>query len=256
MKALASVLLCCAMSACSSLGVEEFGVYDPHERANRTSYEATETIDARIVRPVARGYQKITPGWLEKGIANVFQNLGTLPSAINGFLQGKPAGGATDLARVLVNTTVGVGGFFDPASAWGLPYQEEDFGQTLAVWGMTRSRYVYAPLVGPTTLRDLPSLLVRGYLPRLVLGSDYHWGVTALDVVSKRAALLSASDVRDASALDPYVFTRDAYYQRRKFLIYDGQPPLEDLFDEFDEFDDLDETEVEAFADDAAPAAL
>ena len=253
MKALAAVLLCSAMSACSSLGSEDFGVYDPHESVNRTSYEATETVDARILRPIARGYQNVTPGWLEKGIENVFQNLVTLPSAINGFLQGKPTGGATDLARVLVNSTVGLGGFFDPASAWGLPYQEEDFGQTLAVWGMTRSRYVYAPLVGPTTLRDLPSLLVRGYLPRLVLGPDYHWGVTALDVVSARAALLSASDVRDASALDPYVFTRDAYYQRRKFLIYDGQPPLEDLFDEFEEFD---ETEVETVDDATAPAAL
>ena len=113
--------------------------------------------------------------------------------------------------------------------------QEEYFGQTLAVWGVKRSRYIYVPMLGPSTLRDLPSTLVRTIIPRLVLGNDYHWGMTVVDLVSARADLMTATQVRDASALDPYAFTRDAYYQRRKFLSFDGDPPVDDFFDEFEE---------------------
>ena len=103
---------------------------------------------------------------------------------------------------------------------------------------MTRSRYIYVPFLGPSTVRDLPSTLVRSLLPRLILGHDYHWGVSVVDIMSARAELLTASDVRDASAIDPYAFTRDAYYQRRKFVIYDSAPPLDDFFDEFEEYDE------------------
>ena len=223
---------------CGAIPTDDFEVYDPLEEFNRTSYEISDSVDRAVLTPVARGYQAVVPDWLELGISNVFQNLRTIPSSINGFLQGKPARGGTDFARVVVNSTVGIGGFFDVASKWGLEYQNEDFGQTLAVWGVKKTRYIYVPMMGPTTLRDLPSTIVRGYVPRLIFGSDYHWGISVLDVVNTRAQLLSASDVRDASALDPYAFTRDAYFQRRKFLIYDGDPPLDDFFDEFEEFDE------------------
>ena len=243
MKRLLAALAWLGVAGCASLGGEEYAVYDPYEDANRVVYDVVDAVDRHTLTPVARGYQKITPGWLERGISNVFQNMRTVPSALNGYLQGKPGSGSTDLARVLINSTVGIGGFFDVASRMDLRYQEEDFGQTLAVWGVTRSRYIYVPFLGPSTLRDLPTTLVRSYVPRLILGSEYHWSVSAVDAISTRADLLSATDVRDASALDPYAFTRDAYFQRRKFLVYDGRPPLEDLFDEFEEFEEFDDAD-------------
>ena len=238
-------LICCSylVAACSHLPVEDYEVYDPYEKFNRGSYVVSDVADKRLVTPVAKAYQYITPNWLERGIGNVFLNLRTISSSVNGFLQGKPKAGATDFARIVVNSTVGLGGFFDVASGWKLPYQNEDFGQTLAVWGVKKTRYIYVPFMGPTTVRDLPSTLLNSYLPSLVLGTEYHWSIGVLDVVSNRAELIRATEIRDASALDPYAFTRDAYFQRRKFLIYDGSPPIDDFFDDFDDLDDLDETD-------------
>ena len=223
------------MGGCSTLQGDDYAVYDPGERFNRASYDATEAVDRRVIAPVARGYKAVTPNRLQRGILNVFHNLRGIDSAVNGFLQGKPRAGTTDLARVVINSSIGLLGFFDVASRWGLRDQQEDFGQTLAVWGVKRTRYVYVPFLGPSTVRDLPSTLVRSFMPRLILGSDYHWSLSGLDLISARADLLGATRVRDASALDPYAFTRDAYYQRRKFLIFDGDPPVEDFFDEFED---------------------
>ncbi|MEM7097581.1 MAG: VacJ family lipoprotein [Pseudomonadota bacterium] len=234
------LVFCLALSGCATLEGEDYDTYDPWEGFNRTSYEVSDAVDRTVLVPVARVYKKVTPDWLESGIGNVFLNVRTISSSANGFLQGKPESGFTDLGRILINTTVGIGGFFDVATPWGLRFQNEDLGQTLAVWGVTKSRYIYVPFMGPTTLRDLPSNFINSYIPRALFGSDYHWSLSALDVVNTRAQLLSASAVRDASALDPYAFTRDAYFQRRKFLIYDGDPPIEDFFDDFgdDDFED------------------
>ena len=234
--AVAAVLIW--LCGCTTLDGPEFGTYDRQERANRASYAVSDAVDRHALLPVARAYRAVLPDWMERGVSNVFANLRTVPSSFNGFAQGKPGRGGTDLARFAINTTLGVGGIFDVASRWNLRASEEDFGQTLAVWGYRRSRYIYVPFLGPSTLRDLPSTLIRGFIPRLLIGSEYHWGYGALDVVSTRAGLLTASDVRDASALDPYAFTRDAYLQRRRFLIYDGDVPLDDFFDEFEEFDE------------------
>jgi phospholipid-binding lipoprotein MlaA len=229
-----------AMSGCNSLPVDDYAVFDPHEKGNRVSYRVSDAVDEAVIAPVARGYRYVTPDWLERGIGNFFTNLRTLPSALNGFLQGKPARGGTDFARLVINSTVGVAGFFDVARSWGLEFQDEDFGQTLAVWGVKKSRYIYVPFLGPSTLRDLPTTLIRGSIPRLIIGSDYPWALSGLDLIQVRASVLGATDARQASALDPYAFTRDAYFQRRKYLIYDGAPPLDELFEEFDEFEDDD----------------
>jgi len=210
-------------------------VFDRSEGFNRASYGLSDRVDRAALLPVAKGYDKVAPGWLQTGVLNIFENLRTVGSSINGFLQAKPKSGATDLARLLINSSIGVGGFFDVASRWDLRFQQEDFGQTLAVWGVARSRYIYVPFLGPSTWRDLPSTFIRSATPRLILGSQYHWAMSGLDVVSTREDLIASTRVRDASALDPYAFTRDAYYQRRKYLIYDGDPPLDDFFDEFDE---------------------
>ena len=242
------ILALVTAGGCASLSDgDDYAVFDTAEGFNRGSYEFTDKVDRAALVPVARGYRWITPDWIETGVANMFTNLTTITSSLNGFLQGKPVSGFTDLGRVLINTTIGVGGFFDPATDLGLKYQQEDFGQTLAVWGWTKSRYVYIPFMGPSTIRDLPSVAINAYLPRLLFGSSYPWGVSALGVVSSRAELLSTTDLRDASALDPYVFTRDAYFQRRKFLVYDGRPPLEDLFEDdfFEDDEDFDDEDDE-----------
>ncbi len=231
------LLVLFTLVGCVSLDTPDYGVLDPHEAGNRASYSLTDWVDKKAIGPAARAYRAATPGWIRAGVGNFFANLRGIDSAINGFLQGKAKSGATDLARLLLNSTVGVGGFVDVAGSSGLLHQEEDLGQTLATWGITRTRYVYLPLLGPATLRDLPGKLIHTALPRLVLGGGYAWWVGGLDLLSTRADLLTATDVRDASALDPYAFTREAYYQRRKYLIFDGDPPFDDFFDDVDEVD-------------------
>ena len=227
-----------SQAACAALAGPDYGVYDENEGFNRGSYDFSEAVDRNALAPIARGYQSIAPDLLETGISNFFANLRSLDSSANGFLQGKPKRGATDSLRFLINSTIGLGGLFDVATPAGLPHQNEDIGQTLAVWGWKKSRYVYVPLVGPSTVRDLPMLALRGILPRLVLGDVHNLGISGLDVVSARADSLALTDTRDASAFDAYVFTREAYTQRRKFLIFDGNPPMEEFDDFFDDFDE------------------
>ncbi|MEM7077459.1 MAG: VacJ family lipoprotein [Pseudomonadota bacterium] len=246
MRPVAGLLLLLLLAGCSALKGHEYAVIDPSENANRASYRISDGVDRAVLIPVAQGYRSVTPDWVEKRLVRFFVNLRHVPSALNGALQGKPARAATDLGRFLVNSTVGVAGLFDVASDFGWRFGNEDFGQTLAVWGYTRSRYIYVPFLGPSTVRDLPTTLFRGALPRVMLGSQYHWGVGVADVVSRRAGLLDATRARDTTALDGYAFTRDAYFQQRTHAVYDGAPPLDDLFDEFDEFDD---DELEDLAD-------
>ena len=225
-------------AACATLEGPDYGVYDENESFNRGSYDFSEAVDRNALAPIARGYQAIVPDLLETGISNFFANLRSLDSSANGFLQGKPKRGAADSLRFIINSTIGLGGLFDVATPAGLHHQNEDLGQTLAVWGWKKSRFVYVPLVGPSTVRDLPVLVVRGILPRLVLGGVHNLGVSGLDVVSTRADALALTETRDAAALDAYVFTREAYLQRRKFLIFDGDPPREEFDDFFDDFDE------------------
>lgn len=226
------------LGGCASLEGPEYGAYDPYEKFNRGSYGFSDAADKNVLIPVVKGYQAVTPEWLRNGIGNVFSNLRELDSALNGYLQLKPGSGTTDLARVALNTTVGIGGFFDVATSGGLIYQEEDLGQTLAVAGITRTRYVYVPLAGPTTVRDAPYSFIRAWWPRLLLGSAYGWWMGIIDLLNTRAEVLAVTEARDASALDPYAFTREAYYQRRKFLIYDGDPPMDDFFDDYEDEDE------------------
>jgi len=207
------------------------------------------------LKPVARGFKRVVPGFLRQGIQNFFSNVRGVDSAVNGFLQGKPRRGFTDVGRVLVNTTLGIGGLFDPATDMGLQFQDEDFGQTLAVWGYTESAYVYLPVVGPVTVRDIPVVVLRFAVPRFVLGENYTLGVGALDVVALRSEALALTQARDAAALDPYAFTREAYYQRRKFQIFDGAPPQDEFFDEFEdeEFEEEPETNPDSGSEFVSP---
>ena len=215
--------------------MEPYEAYDPHESLNRPVYRAFDAVDRRVLQPVARGYKRVMPNWAETGVANFFANLRDVDGALNALLQGKPGAAGRDLSRVVINSTIGIGGLIDVAGKSGLQPSGEDFGQTLAVWGVTRTRYVYTPPLGPTTVRDLPGAALQGATPGLLLGGGYTWWLGLLDLLSARAGALAATDARDVAALDPYAFTRDAYFQRRQFVIFDGDPPVEDFFDEFDD---------------------
>ncbi|MYI69636.1 MAG: VacJ family lipoprotein [Boseongicola sp. SB0673_bin_14] len=237
LKALALVAALLLQTACASLEGPDYGVYDKAPEFNRASFEVSESLDNNLFEPLAQGYRDLMPGPIEAGVLNFFSNLRTVDSSVNGFLQGKPKRGGIDLMRLLLNSTVGIAGLFDVATPAGFAAQNEDFGQTLAVWGWRNSRYVYVPLVGPSTIRDLPSMAIRAFTPRLLIGSGYPLWATGIDLVAARADALALTDTRDAAALDPYAFTREAYYQRREFQIFDGNPPLDDFDDFFDDTD-------------------
>lgn len=235
-------------SGCAGLSGPEYGTYDGAEGFNRSSYKITDWVDRNALVPVARGYNRITPVFWRTGVSNVFANLRNIDSSINGLLQGKLRKSGTDFSRVLVNSTVGIAGIFDVATKVGLVHGEEDLGQTFAVWGKTRSNYLFVPVAGPSAVRDAPGALIKAWMPRILLGSHYSIWLGLLDGLNARAEALVLTDARDSSALDPYVFTRDAYFQRRKFLVYDGDPPIDDFFDD-ESFEDEDD-EFDAEEDD------
>lgn len=208
---------------------------DPLEEFNRGVYKFNDTVDRAALKPVAKGYQKVAPGWIRRGIGNFFSNLEYPITIVNQFLQGKGVTGLKDTGRFILNTTLGVGGLFDVATPVGLEAHDEDFGQTLAVWGVHSGPYLHLPLFGPSTLRDAPSRAVDYFLDPLTHG-DLHWeeewGQRTLDVVHTRAELLALDPTLERS-FDPYAFMRAAWLQRREFEIFDGNPPPETLDEEF-----------------------
>ncbi|MFK7731111.1 MAG: VacJ family lipoprotein [Pseudomonadales bacterium] len=239
---IATCLLIASLASCSTLQGPELGVYDRNESINRSSFNIMEGFDTFIGKPAARAYQTLLPDWAEKGISHFFLNLRTVDSALNAYLQGNVEAGTKNVGRVLINSTLGVGGLFDVASQMNIDYRQEDFGQTLAHWGYTRSRYVYFPVIGPTTVRDLPGDLFHLIIsPRLLLGNGYDVWVGSVDTLSRRSDALLLTDARDDAALDKYIFTREAFNQKRRFDILNGQLPVDDsMFDDLDDWDDLD----------------
>ncbi|CAH9019583.1 VacJ family lipoprotein [Candidatus Nitrosacidococcus sp. I8] len=220
---------------------------DPFERLNRTAYKMNEVTDRLLMKPVAKGYQKAVPGPIKKGIHNFFGNIDDVIVLVNDFLQGKFQHGITDMARVLTNSTVGLIGFVDMASLGGMKKHNEDFGQTLAVWGVKPGPYLIMPMSGPSTVRDAIGYGMYGaawpitYFPSLGI----RLGLSAVRTIDMRANLLAAKDILDESSLDPYVYMREAYFQRREFEIHDGKVPAKDSYDNFD-FDDSDDDEDSA----------
>ena len=216
---------------------------DPLESLNRKIFAFNETADRWILKPVAKGYQKITPDPVEKGIGNVFSNLFEVTTIVNGLLQGKLVQAGADTGRFLINSTVGVVGIFDVASKIGLEKNNEDFGQTLGYWGIGPGPYLVVPLFGPYTLRDGIGDITQAYSTGYVNHIDHPRSRNqffATDKVNQRAELLKAEELVSG---DRYTFIRDAYLQRREYLVKDGQ--VEDDFgdDEYGEgsFDDWDE---------------
>lgn len=200
---------------------------DPLEPFNRAMYSLNDMLDRAFFKPLAQGYQLIVPGPVDKGVTNFFNNLEDVTTAVNNLLQLKVGRAVNDLGRVVVNSTLGIGGLFDVASNMDLPRHDEDFGQTLGTWGVASGPYLVLPVIGPTTGRDAVGVVVDWFTDPVTYVQDdtVRWSLRGLDFVDTRADLLSASKVVDQAALDPYAFVRDAYLQRRQNAVYDGNPP-------------------------------
>jgi phospholipid-binding lipoprotein MlaA len=225
-KLLMGLALAGLMSGCATLPSGERDPRDRFERTNRAVYKFNDALDRGVGQPVAKAYVKLTPAPVRKGVGNFFRNL-TYPTVIvNDLLQLKVKGFATDTARLVVNTTLGIGGLFDPASQFGMPTGDEDFGQTLGHWGVPPGPYMVLPVLGPSNVRDTAGLVGDHFTdPKSYVNNNYvYWGVTGLELVDERAELLATDDVL-ARAYDPYAFMRNAYLERREYLVKDGNVP-------------------------------
>ena len=199
---------------------------DPLERYNRHMTDFNDRVDRAALKPVAQAYSDYVPSPVRECVGNIFGNIADVPNALNNLLQGKPAAAVSDLCRVVINTTVGVLGCFDVAGKAGLEKSDEDFGQTLGRWGLGSGPYFVWPFLGPSTIRDSAGRVVGIYTDPLVyLGwVDTRNALYATRLVDARAHLLPAEKLLEG-ALDRYQFIRDAYLQRRRNLVYDGNPP-------------------------------
>ena len=203
---------------------------DPYEKFNRRFYEVTEDIDRGIFEPVADSYIENIPDSVRESVGNFYSNLAYPNVALNALLQGKVKQGIGDGLRFIVNTTVGLGGIFDPAASLGLEKNDEDFGQTLGVWGVDNTSYMYIPILGPSSNRDLIGLPVTIasnmlFYAGFFVGAPVTVPLGLLAAVDKRAQHTEQMRIRDQAALDRYIFTREAYWQYRENLVFDGKPP-------------------------------
>lgn len=202
---------------------------DPLEPMNRVLYQIHDVADTAVLKPVAETYVAVIPSLVRTGVSNLFQNIDDLFSALNGMLQGKPDKAGTDFARVMLNTGFGLGGIFDLASQVGMERGNEDFGQTFGVWGFPQGPYLFIPLIGPSSFRDGTGLVVRTALGPIgyIEEEAVRYSLYVLYGVDTRARLLETTTLVEQAALDKYVFIRNAYLQRRRYLVYDGKPPPE-----------------------------
>jgi len=193
---------------------------------NRAVFGFNQGLDRKVLRPVAEGYVAHVPDPVRSCVSNMFSNLGDIFTSVNQLLQGEPRKAVSDISRFGVNTTVGVLGCFDPATSLGLTKHKRDFGETLALWGTPPGPFVVLPLFGPSTVRDTVGL-VPNWLLDPVGNIDNGAAAVALTgtrTVSNRASLLGTTDLIDQAALDPYLFTRDAFLAHRLYEIHDDRP--------------------------------
>jgi phospholipid-binding lipoprotein MlaA len=234
-----AALAATALAGCAT--VQNPDPRDPWEPMNRATFEFNDGLDRVVLKPVAEAYQFVLPELVRAGVRNFFENLRDPWIALNQLLQGKVEEALSDGWRFIANSTFGLGGIFDIATDMRMPKHNEDFGQTLAVWGVDFGPYLVLPLLGPSSVRDGAGTLVASqmYLPWQLpkwLDVDHRvaWqnSLTIVDVIQTRANLLDATDLLEQAALDRYAFLRNAYFQRRRNLIYDGNPPPLPLRDE------------------------
>lgn len=220
------------LCVCASVAMVPFAANaatedDPWEGFNRVVFKFNDTLDTYALKPLAQGYQYVTPQFLEDGIHNMYRNFGDVRNLANNILQAKPEAAGVDTARLLMNTIIGVGGFFDVGTKMGLQRSSEDFGQTLGRWGVSSGPYVVLPLLGPSTVRDTVALYPDSFTEpyRYINDVPSRNSVTGLEIIDKRASLLSAEKLITG---DKYIFIRNAYLQSREFKVKDGQ--VEDDF--------------------------
>ena len=225
---LRAAVLCGALSlsllgGCATTGNPR----DPLEPLNRAVYTFNDGVDALFVKPFAEFYRLIVPEFARTGVSNFFSNINDVIVFANNLLQGKVTHAASDMGRILVNSTAGVLGLFDVATGLGMEKHNEDFGQTLGYWGIADGPYLVLPFLGPSSFRDGVGWIGDIYTwPISYIEDDRtRYAVTGFRFVTLRADLLEASRILETAALDPYEFVRDAYLQRRRNLVYDGNPP-------------------------------
>jgi phospholipid-binding lipoprotein MlaA len=252
--ALALLALVMGLAGCATLPNGKPDPHDRFERLNRSVYKFNTTLDHAILRPITRAYVKATPQPVRTSVNNVVSNLAYPVTLVNDFLQGKFSDGMTDTARLLVNSTIGIGGLFDPASGMGLDQHHQDFGLTMGRWGMRSGPYLMLPFLGPSTVRDafglVPDYLLLHEIETVQLFDNnayIEWSLFSIGTINRRSQLLDEDRILDRT-YDPYAFLRGAYLQRRDYLIHEGQAPSPE-----EEFPDADMTGAEPPAPPTTP---
>ncbi|HEX3396989.1 MAG TPA: VacJ family lipoprotein [Steroidobacteraceae bacterium] len=233
MRALLGVVVAVALTGCVTLPPNaKPAPQDPWESWNRGVYKVNDKLDRAVAKPIARTYVRTVPAPARTGVSNFFSNLRTPTVMINDALQGKFGAAASDLARFVLNTTVGVGGLLDPATQMGLDKNDEDFGQTLGHWGVPPGPFLELPGLGPSDTRDGPARAVDFFTgPTHYISNNWvAYGLSGINLVDARAALLPLDETLQ-KVFDPYAFVRNAYLQRRAYLVSDGKVKEEVLED-------------------------
>jgi phospholipid-binding lipoprotein MlaA len=216
-----------ALGGCASFRTAAPG--DPLEPVNRGIFSFNNTFDHYLLKPIAKGYDAVVPSPVKTGVSNVFQNMSDVQSIVSSGLQFKGTKMGDDMGRVLINSTIGLGGIFDLATPMGIERGNEDFGQTLGYWGIGAGPYLVLPFLGPSSTRDVVGRAVDsqtdplGYMSSVPVRNS----LTGLRVVDARVALFPLEALANQAALDRYTFTRSAYSQRRESLVRDGKAPKE-----------------------------
>ncbi|MBT8085343.1 MAG: VacJ family lipoprotein [Woeseia sp.] len=238
-KLIATLLVSAVLNGCATTGPaappDQRAASDPWEPMNRQIEAFNTTFDRATLKPLAKGYNKILPTFARRGVSNFFDNLGTPAVALNNFLQGKGRAGFSDIGRLILNSTIGIGGLFDVGTGMGLAQHDEDFGQTLAVWGVSDGPYFVIPLFGPSTVRD--ALMT----PLDIMSNPLFWyenssvrdKLRILRLIDTRSRILKAEGFLESSN-DRYITLRESYLQNRNYKIHDGDPPVDDDF--YDDF--------------------
>jgi phospholipid-binding lipoprotein MlaA len=242
MRGVLSALGFAACLVTPSLAAAQEAPSDPWEGFNRDLFAVHEAVDQAVLEPVARGYRAITPSPLRQGVLNFLRNLRSPVIFANDVLQGEFGRAGTTAARFGVNTTIGVAGLFDPATSMGLDRHDEDFGQTLAVWGVDAGPYIFVPLLGPTTVRDGAGRIVDIVFDPLTWAEfdsadEVRAGRTVLAGIAARELVLDTVDDIRRDSVDPYVTIRTSYGLLRESAIQNGPTDVQDL-PEFDEIDE------------------
>lgn len=225
-------LACGVMASTNLMAKDKYTVADPYESFNRKMYDFNESVDHYVASPIANGYKAITPDFLQTGVFNFFNNLKNFNVVINDVLQAKFSQSASDMGRLTMNTTAGLGGFFDVAKHVGLEQNDEDFDQTLAVWGIPKGSYLVLPLLGPMTTRSAPaSAFDAATNPASYVSIPANYisaPVQFMSALNARANAEGALKFINEAAMDKYVFTRESFLQWRKNLESDGKVNMDD----------------------------